>query len=77
MMASIEAMAMKRNDRSRCVRGLSPPWEGVGEVPWVGVGEVPLNSFPASPTAWRMMPHDLTMPMMPAMAMPPMPMLRA
>ncbi len=37
----------------------------------------PLNSRPASPTAWRMMGHDLMMPITPAMAMPPMPIMRA
>ena len=37
----------------------------------------PLNSRPARPTALQMMGHDFTMPMMPAIAMPPMPIRRA
>ena len=37
----------------------------------------PPISLAASPTALLMMPHERTMPMMPAMAMPPMPMLLA
>ena len=37
----------------------------------------PLNSRPARPTALQMMGHDFTMPITPAMAMPPMPIMRA
>ena len=38
---------------------------------------LPLSSLAASPTAPRMMSHDLMMPMMPAVAMPPIPIWRA
>ena len=58
-----EPMAMILNDRSRCVR----IWSRLSDEP-------PFISFEARETALRMMPHDLTIPMMPAMAMPPMPM---
>ena len=37
----------------------------------------PLNSLPAKPTALQMMGQDLMMPITPAMAMPPMPIIRA
>ncbi len=39
------------------------------------LGAPPLNSRPARPTACLMMGHDLMMPMTPAMAMPPMPII--
>ena len=60
---TIEAMAMNLNDRSFSVRfafaetSLLPPF----------------ISCAASPTALLMMPHDLMIPMIPAIAMPPMP----
>ena len=56
---SIEAMAMKRKGRSAFAPCSFPP------VP----------ALEASPTALLMTPHDLMMPMMPAIAMAPMPML--
>ena len=66
MMAQIEPIPIILNDISLRVRSSSvfafPP---------------PLISFAANPTALRMIPHDLMMPITPAMAMPPMPMLRA
>ena len=64
MMVAMEQMAIILNDMSRCVRSccLSALW-------------LPFISLAASDTALRIMPHDLMMPMMPAMAMPPMPML--
>ena len=37
----------------------------------------PLNSLPASPTACRMIGHDFMMPMTPAIAIPPIPIMRA
>ena len=53
---------MRFIDRSRCVRSdVSPAF-----LP-------PPNSETARPTAWRMIFDWRTMPMMPAMAMPPMP----
>ena len=64
--AQTEATPMNLNDRSRCVRTCSP----CPPVP-------PFSSFEARPTAFLIMPHERMMPMMPAMAMPPMPMLRA
>lgn len=39
--------------------------------------DLPPISLAASPTALLMMPQDLIMPMMPAMAIPPIPMLLA
>ena len=51
-----------RNDTSRCVRGVSP-----ASAPF------PLSSREARLTALVIMPHDFIMPIMPAMAMPPMP----
>ena len=63
-MVRMEAMPMNRNERSRCVRF------AIAESAFP-----PFISLAASPTALLMMPHDLMMPMMPAMAMPPMPML--
>ena len=39
--------------------------------------EAPLSSRAASPTASPIMPRDFTMPMIPAMAIPPMPIIRA
>ena len=56
------AMAMKRKGRSRPTP--CPSLSGRGVV-----------CFVANPTALLMTPHDLMMPMMPAMAMAPMPML--
>ena len=64
--ATIAAMAMNLNDRSFCVR-----------TAVVSAPALPFSSLPANETALLMMPHDFTMPMMPAIAMPPMPMLRA
>ena len=69
MSTATRAMAMKNTicfmEMSVCQRtGLSPR------------AAPPRNSRPASPTAWRMMGHDLMMPMTPAMAMPPMPIMR-
>ena len=59
---TIEAMAMNLNGRSRSVRccatAASPP---------------PFISFAASDTAPLMMPHDLIIPMIPAIAIPPIP----
>ena len=51
--------------RSRCVRGSMMP---------VAADFPPLNSLEASPTADLMMLHDLMIPMIPAMAIPPIPM---
>ncbi len=39
--------------------------------------DLPLSSRPARPTAAVIIPHDLIMPMTPAMAIPPMPIIRA
>ena len=61
-MVTIEAMAMKRNGRSWLVR-CSP---AVASLP-------PFISLAARPTAPLMIPHDLMIPIMPAIAMPPMP----
>ena len=58
-----DAIPMKRNDRSRCVRCCAA----------AAPSPLPFISFAASPTALLMMPHDLMMPMMPAIAMPPIP----
>ena len=63
MRVMIEPMAMILNEMSRWVRGRAEP-----------AFLLPFISLAASPTAFLMMPHDLMMPMMPAMAMPPMPM---
>ncbi len=66
---AMSAMAMKNTicfmDMSVCQRIVFFP-----SVP-------PLNSREASPTASRMMPQDFTIPMIPAIAIPPMPMRRA
>ena len=62
IMVTIEAMAINLNERSRSVR----TWLAVFALP-------PFISFEASDTALLMMPHDLIMPMIPAMAMAPMP----
>ncbi len=63
------ARAMKNTtffiDRSICQRTCLP------------VAAAPLNSRPASDTALTMMFHDLMMPITPAMAIPPMPIIRA
>ena len=59
-------MAIILNEMSRCVRCTSAE-----------SGLLPFISWAASDTALRMMPQLFTMPMMPAMAMAPMPMLRA
>ena len=59
-------MAIILNEMSRCVRltsAMLPP--------------LPFNSFEARPTAPLMMPQLLMIPSTPAMAIPPMPMLRA
>ena len=79
--ATPEASPMNLNDRS------SPPPappEGMGD--WLPL-PTELSGFPSpreglgvgftSFTALLMTPHERTMPMMPAMAMPPMPMERA
>ena len=62
MMVAIEPMAMMRKAMSRWVR----IWSFDAEEP-------PFISLPANETALLMMPHDLMMPMTPAMAMPPIP----
>ena len=62
MIVRIEAIAMNLNDRSFSVR--------------FNAVEAPLPPFiscAASPTALLMMPHDLMIPMMPAIAIPPIP----
>ena len=61
---TMEPMAIILNEMSRCVRTVSSP----SFLP-------PFISLAASDTAPLMMPHDLMMPMIPAMAMPPIPML--
>ena len=63
-MVAIEPMAMILNEMSRCVRGTSAV-----------VSPFPFISLAASDTALLMMPQLLMMPMIPAMAMPPIPML--
>ena len=65
-MTAMLPMAMILNDMSRCVRFTAAV-----------ASPLPFISLAASPMAPLMMPQLLTMPMMPAMAMPPMPMLRA
>ena len=60
---TMEAMAMKRKGRSCSVR-----------CNVVAAPLPPFISLAARLTAPLMMPHDLMMPMMPAMAMAPMPM---
>ena len=64
MMVAAEPMAMTLKGRSRSVRGTLR----AACLP-------PFISRAASATAPFIMPHDFIMPMMPAMAMPPMPML--
>ena len=65
-MVATEPMAISLNGMSSCVRlGFST------------CAPLPLSSLAASDTAPRMMPQLLMMPMMPAMAIPPIPMLRA
>ena len=61
---TIEAMAMNLNGKSRCVRCCA-----------TAASLLPFISFAASETAPLMMPHDLMIPMMPAIAIPPIPML--
>ena len=39
--------------------------------------DLPFSSRPANPTAWRMIGHDFTIPITPAIAMPPIPIRRA
>ena len=63
-MVTMLPIAIRRKEMSRLVRSTSSML-----VP------LPFISLAANDTALRMMPHDLMMPMMPAMAMPPMPML--
>ena len=63
---TMEPMAIILNEMSRCVR-----------FTFTSAPPLPFNSREARPTALLMMPQLLTIPMMPAMAMPPMPMLRA
>ena len=63
-MVAIEPMAMILNEMSRCVRGTSAV-----------ASPFPFISLAASDTALLMMPQLLMMPMIPAMAMPPIPML--
>ena len=60
-----EPIAIILNEMSRCVRTCST----LALLP-------PFSSLPASDTAPRIIPHDLMMPIMPDMAIPPMPMLR-
>ena len=64
MMVTTEPTAINLKEISRWVRSSS-----------LSDFDVPFISFVASETALFMMPQDLMMPMMPAMAMPPMPML--
>ena len=64
MMVTTEPTAINLKEMSRWVRNSSLSALGV-----------PFISLAASETALFMMPHDLIMPMMPAMAIPPMPML--
>ena len=61
---TIEPTAIILNEMSRRVR--SCPLSTLA---------LPFISFAARLTAPRTMPHDFTMPMMPAIAMPPIPML--
>ena len=61
------AMAMKRKGRSLLAAVLPSPLVLLSPLASV--------AFVASPTALLMTPHDLMMPMMPAIAMAPMPML--
>ena len=58
MMVTMAAMAMKRKGRSS----------------WPAVSPLASVAFVARPTALLMTPHDLMMPMMPAIAIAPMPM---
>ncbi len=66
MSTATRAIAMKNTicfmDISRCQRM-------VEALPW----EEPLISRAARPAACMIMPHDFTMPMIPAIAIPPMP----
>ena len=66
MSVTIEPMAIILNDMSRCVRCVSP-----------AAFELPFISLAASETALLMMPHDLMIPMIPAIAIPPIPILLA
>ena len=59
---TIDEMAINRNGRSRSVRCWATP-----------ASPPPFISFAARETAPLMMPHDLMMPMIPAIAIPPMP----
>ena len=59
-----EPMAITLKEMSRCVR-----------LTVFCVSSLPFISPAASDTAPLMMPHDLMIPMIPAMAMPPIPML--
>ena len=63
MSVAIRIVRIRFIVRSRCVRSTAA---GAVLLP-------PPSSDTASPTAWRMIFDCLTMPMMPAMAMPPMP----
>ena len=62
----MEPMAMNFMERSRWVR-----------IVCASAPDFPFNSLEAKPTALLMIPHDLMMPKMPAMAIPPIPMLFA
>ena len=62
----MEPMAIIFIEMSRCVR-----------FTLASTLDLPPISLAASPTALLMMPQDLIMPMIPAMAMPPIPMLLA
>ena len=61
-MVTIEAIAMNLNERSRPVRTVT-----------VSSLLPPFISLAASPTALLMIPHDFTIPMIPAIAIPPIP----
>ena len=62
----IAAMAINLNEMSRCVRTAT-----------ASAPALPFSSRPARDMALLMMPHDFTIPMMPAIAMPPIPIERA
>ena len=66
MIVAIEQIPINLKEISRCVR----TWSCVALV-------FPFNSFEAKPTAFLMIPQLLMIPMIPAMAIPPIPMLRA
>ena len=65
-MQTNEPMAIILKEMSRCVR-----------FTFSSTALLPFNSLAAKPTALLMMPQLLMIPMIPAMAIPPIPMLRA